>query len=280
VTTKFKNTEKPRILVVDENAKILTSVQETAEFDQFRIATAASVAEALHLINAEPFDVLLSDWRMTEFGAGFAVVSAMHKTNSNALTLAYTGYVELKQALDTILLQSYELRVNPTPTPISPKLMDGGGKHGDTRPPAYMERVADILENEVFEILMDWLGRVEHDDELTHVPLNTEERIGQYPRLIWELALRLHVPRDQDTQRTEAAIEQGRRRQSQGYSMGMITEEFRLLKLSIFEALYTGMSAGDFRIVLSNAETITDECDCQLRQILAGFTRQTVSIAA
>jgi len=112
------------------------------------------------------------------------------------------------------------------------------------------------------------------------VPLNTEERIGQYPRLIWELALRLHVPRDQDTQRTEAAIEQGRRRQSQGYSMGMITEEFRLLKLSIFEALYTGMSAGDFRIVLSNAETITDECDCQLRQILAGFTRQTVSIAA
>jgi hypothetical protein len=79
---------------------------------------------------------------------------------------------------------------------------------------------------------------------------------------------------------SEAAVEQGKHRPSQGYSMGMIVEEFRLLKLSIFETLYNGLNRKDFRIVLADAQTITFECDCQLRQTLASFTRQALKSAA
>ena len=142
------------------------------------------------------------------------------------------------------------------------------------------ERVATILENDVFDILMDWLERVAHDDELPRIPVSTEERIGQYPRLVWELACKLRSRRRRVAQETsEAAIEHGRRRKSQGYSMGMIAEEFRLVKLSIFEDLYNRLNKEDFRFVLSNAQTITDECDCQLRQTLASFTREIARVA-
>ena len=46
-------------------------------------------------------------------GDGFTVVSAMRHTNENAITLVFTGYPALKEAMQAILLQADEILVKP-----------------------------------------------------------------------------------------------------------------------------------------------------------------------
>jgi DNA-binding NtrC family response regulator len=117
VAAKIKGVEQPKILVVDEDEQVRTSVEKVLEAKQVQITTTARVDEALYLIDTEPFDVLLSDLHMTEAGDGLAAVSAMHNKNPDALTLVYTGYPELRQALDAILLRSDEASANPNGIP-------------------------------------------------------------------------------------------------------------------------------------------------------------------
>jgi CheY-like chemotaxis protein len=84
---KPKQTEPPRILVVVDGEQIRASLQRLLDSYGVQIAAAASVREAHYLINMESYDVLLSDWRMTEVGGGLTVVSALHNKNPDALTL-------------------------------------------------------------------------------------------------------------------------------------------------------------------------------------------------
>ena len=72
-----ENTEQPKILVVDDNEQVRTTLATILGASQFRVTAAANVAEALRLINTELFDVLLCDLHMPGAGDGFTVVSAM-----------------------------------------------------------------------------------------------------------------------------------------------------------------------------------------------------------
>jgi ActR/RegA family two-component response regulator len=266
-----KTTEHPKLLVLDDNEQVLTSIEKVSEANKLQIATAANVGDALNLIDTEPFDVLLSDLRMTADGDGLTAVSAMHKTNPNALTLVYTGYPELERALDVILLQSDEVLVP----------FEGTHEKVKKRQTIDIERIATILESDTSATVVDWLDRVERDGELTHVPLSREERAGHLPKMIMELAQRLRAPRKQRTKsRSEAAMLQGLIRHSQGYSIPMMVEESRILQVCIFQTLYNGMSSEEFGLLLLFKKTITDECDSQLRRTLASFARQAAKIAA
>ena len=59
--TKNQKTEQTKILLVDDNEQVRTTLSIVLEMSQFRVTAAANVGEALHLIDAEPFDALLCD---------------------------------------------------------------------------------------------------------------------------------------------------------------------------------------------------------------------------
>ena len=124
------------------------------------------------MIDTEPFDVLLCDLHMTETGDGLAVVSAMHNKNPDALTLVYTGYPELRQALDAILLRSDEASANPSGIPWLHEPTHEKLEGREARLATNEQRVAAILERDVFLTIIDWLDRVERDGEMTRVPLS------------------------------------------------------------------------------------------------------------
>ena len=109
MTTRTENTEQPKILVVDDNEQVRTSLKAVLEASQFRVTTATNVSDALHLIAHESFDVLLSDLHMPGPGDGLTVVSAMRHKNPDAVTLVFTGYPAMHEALDAILLQADEI---------------------------------------------------------------------------------------------------------------------------------------------------------------------------
>jgi hypothetical protein len=91
----------------------------------------------------------------------------------------------------------------------------------------------------------------------------------------------LRVPRNLGTKQvSEAAVQHGKVRQSQGYSVPMVIEESRILEVSIFNTLQKNLSSVDFSLLLTDVMTIADECDSQLEQTITSFMGQTAASAA
>ena len=100
--------------------------------------------------------------------------------------------------------------------------------------------------------------------------------------LIRELVHRLRVPRSLGTKQvSEGAVEHGKIRRSQGYSIPMIIEESRMLQVSIFHTLQSNLNVVDFSLLLIDVMTIADEVDSQLKQTIVSFSESSaVNMAA
>jgi DNA-binding response OmpR family regulator len=274
-------TEQRKILVVDDTEHVRESLRAVLEANKFLVTTAASLGEALHLIDTERFDVLLCDLHMPGAGDGFTVVSAMRHTNPDAVTLMFTAYPALQEAMEAILLQADDIFLKPmAPATLVAQICEKLDKRSP-RKLTNIERVAAILQRDAPVTISDWLGRVEREDELTCVPLSKEQRMGHLPKLLQELVQRLRVPRNLGTKHvSEAALLHGKVRQSQGYSIPMMVEESRILQVSIFETLRNNLSSIDFSLLLTDVMTIADECDSQLKQTINSFMGQAAAMAA
>jgi YesN/AraC family two-component response regulator len=248
---------------------------------KFRVTTAANVTEALHLIDTQPFDVLLTDLHMPEAGDGFTVVSAMRHTNPNAATLVFTGYPALQEAAEAILLQADEVLLKPMAMPALIAVIRETLDNHRLKKTTNTERVASILERDATATINDWLDRVDGEDELTCIPLSHDQRTGHLPKLLQELVHRLRVPRSLGTKQvSKAAVQHGKVRQSQGYSVSMVIEESRILQVSIFNTLQKNLKTVNFSLLLTDVMTIADECDSQLKQTINSFMGQAATIAA
>ncbi len=272
---------QPKILLVDDNAELRKAIGAVLGDSKFQVTTAANVTEALHLIDTQPFDVLLTDLHMPEAGDGFTVVSAMRHTNPDAVTLVFTGYPALQEAADAILLQADEVLLKPMAAPaLITVIRETLDKHR-VKKPTNTERVASILERDATATINDWLDRVDGESELTCVPLSHNQRTGHLPKLLQELVHRLRVPRSLGTKQvSEAAVQHGKVRQSQGYSVSMVIEESRILQVSIFNTLQKNLKTVNFSLLLTDIMTIADECDSQLKQTINSFMGLAATTAA
>jgi DNA-binding response OmpR family regulator len=281
MATNIEKADQPRILLVDDNEMVRTSLRAVLEINQFHVTPAANVGEALHLIDNEPFDVLLCDLHMPGAGDGFTVVSAMRHINPQAITLVFTGYPALKQAMDAILLQADEILVKPMAIDALVALIRQRLEKRGTRTLTNIERVAAILERDSQATIHNWLERVNKEEELTAVPLNKEQRTGHIPTLIQELVQRLRMPRKLGTKAvSEAAVLHGTVRFAQGYTIPMIIEESRILQVSIFQTLQNNLTTVDFSLLLIDVMTIADEVDSQLKQTIISFGKQADRVVA
>lgn len=272
---------RPSILLVDDDPIVRETIKAVLELSEFRVTTAENVSEAIHLIDTGPFDVLLSDLHMPGAGDGFTVISAMRHKHPDAVTLLFTAYPALKEAMEAILLQADEILVKPMPIPEMVALIRERLDKRSARPASYTERVATILERDSTAIITEWLGRVKEDSELNFIALNDEQRTGHLPQLLRELVHRLRVPRRLGTKQvSEGAVMHGKVRSSQGYTIPMIIEESRILQVSIFHTLQTNLKIVDFSLLLGDVMTIADECDSQLKQTIVSFSETSGVLAA
>jgi len=266
------NTEQPSVLLVDDNEQVRTTLGAVLEANQFRVTPAANVSEALQLIGKHTFDVLLCDLHMPGAGDGFTVVSAMRHTNENAITLVFTGYPALKEAMQAILLQADEILVKPMDVAELVELIREKLAKRGKRAPTNIERVASILERDSQVTIQNWLARVRLEPELMAVSLSDEKRTGHLPKLLSELVHRLLNPRSLGTKAvSNAAVSHGKVRAAQGYSVSSLVEESRILQVSIFETLQNNLGTVDFSLLLLDVMTIADEVDSQLKQTISSF---------
>jgi hypothetical protein len=131
--------------------------------------------------------------------------------------------------------------------------------------------VADILERELHPLIEAWLVRVEKESDLTHIPLNHDERTGHLPHLIHDVIKCLRMEAGTKAPISKAAGEHGDLRRKQGYTAPMMVEESRLLQVSIFTTLNENVKRLEFSALLPDVVTIADEVDAQLKEQMLWF---------
>jgi hypothetical protein len=131
--------------------------------------------------------------------------------------------------------------------------------------------VADIIENQLNDVIKEWLVRVEKEPDLASIPLNFEERTGHLPQLLHDVVKRLRMDDESKAPISQAAAHHGDLRSQQGYTVAMAVEESRLLQVSIFSILHRSQHHLEFSTVLPAVVTIADEVDAQLKQQMLRF---------
>ncbi len=150
----------PRVLLVDDNPTALITLQEALTVNGFDVVPAAGVNDALQCIAAEKFDVLISDLHMPESGDGLTVVSAMRNAHPAAVTLVYSGYPEMEEATNAILLQADQILLKPLQIHDLVKVIRENLETGSKATRRATASVATILESDTTQII-DATGWIE-----------------------------------------------------------------------------------------------------------------------
>ncbi len=264
---------KYKILLVDDNGLVLDVMKRMLEANDFEVVSAGGVADALHLIVGNQFDVLITDLHMPNPGDGFAVVTAMRHAHPNTLNLVISGFPDVQGAMAAILLDADEVMVKPVDVEKLSELIRNRLENAKPSLRASKESVASILERDVAITTQRWLSRVQRVQELTRIPLTDDERAEYVPVMTKEIVLRLREKPLMETQASESpsAVAHGQLRYRQGYTAPLLVQESRILQVCIFETIQRNLSTVDFSLVLPDIMLIADEVDSQLTQTVASF---------
>src|SRR5580698_7727885 len=170
------------ILLVDDDEVLRQTLAAVLQQHGYDVTTAGSVPEALKLITAGSYDVLLSDLHMPGAGDGLTVVSAMRHANPKAVTILLSAFPEMNAAAHAILLQADEILVKPMNVEalvaaIKQRLASGSlGMR-------VVETVAAILERSAESTIGEWFKRIGTDEKVMSVSMSYEERCGHLPQV-------------------------------------------------------------------------------------------------
>jgi DNA-binding response OmpR family regulator len=104
---------RKRLLFVDDEPGIRDTLPEILRRYGFRVSVAATVAEALELIQKHDFDLLLCDLNIDREGDGYEVVRAIRDVNPSCVVIVLTGYPGLETAIEGIRLSIDDYIVKP-----------------------------------------------------------------------------------------------------------------------------------------------------------------------
>jgi ActR/RegA family two-component response regulator len=270
-----------RILFVDDEAGIRTTLKIILEQHGFEVTIAATVPEALEHLNHATFDVLLSDLNIGQPGDGFTVVSAMRRVQPQAATFILTGYPDFDTALQAIRSQVDDYLLKPTDVPT---LIHTIRRRLENRiaiqPEPPLKRVSHLMKEKLGEITKEWLAQVKMHPELASIPLSDKERIDHLPLVIEELASRIDVPADISTNKAKtAAAKHGQDRARQGYNIPLIVIEMRLLQRVLSAVLQRNLIRMDLSTVIGDTVQAGESMQEQLEFSIRGF-QQVVREAA
>ncbi len=101
-----------KILVVDDDSTFCIMLRTFLTKKGFEVKEAFSFDEAVHLIKANDFDVLLSDFRLPEH-TGMDLLAEAKKKSSDTIVILMTGYADIRIAVSAIKKGAYEYVTKP-----------------------------------------------------------------------------------------------------------------------------------------------------------------------
>jgi DNA-binding response OmpR family regulator len=269
------------ILLVDDDQTIRDVLSALLRHKGFEVTVAATVIEALKLINSERYDVLLTDQHMPGAGDGLCVISAMRHANPKTVALLLSSFPEMKAAADALVSLPDDILVKPMEISDLADAITERLSQGRTNRHT-VESVAMILKRSTQECIQDWFDLVQQDNKLTKVPLTREDRCSHLPQVFSDLIERMDTNRPLGIAGplSASAAAHGLIRRKQGYAASMLVEESRILQVCLFQTLQKNLSHIDFSALLNDIMTIADEVDSRLRQAIDCYNSEAASECA
>lgn len=264
-----------RILCVDDEEVIRFTLAAILRKHGFEVTTAATVAEALQKITSEKFDVLLSDLNIGDPGDGLTVVSAMRRTQPDAVTMILTGYPAFETALEAIRQQVDDYIVKPASIPVLVNTIETKlatpPRQRQLPPP---KRVAMLLQEHVERIEDLWLSSIEKDKALSQVPSSKEQRLDYLHGLLAEIIRATQSYGEQTLEHKAAGVRTGSRRDLEGYTPGMMLAEFCLLRRVIAQVVQENLLAVNLSYVIPDLARVNETLDEQAQAALVTLSEQ------
>ena len=267
---------RTRVLFVDDEEAIRVTLPAILTLHGFQVTAVGSVADALDQINKNEFDVLLADLNIGQPGDGFTVVSAMRRTQPEAVTIIITGYPAFETALQAIRAQVDDYVVKPARVEnLLHVIQDRLAGH---MPPPHIppRRLATLLKDHLGAIIEQWLTLIHADSELEKMPLTDEQRADHIPNIIAEMiSMMERRPGIVSSEALADAAEHGRIRRVQGFSIPQILKETRLLRRSIFEVMQANLLAVDVSTLIPDLVQISDSLDVQVKHSIQAYLQDS-----
>ena len=106
--------ESASILVVDDEAAIRYSVSKTLQRVGYSVREASNGEDALDIIRAEAFDVVLTDIRMPPGLDGVELVRRIKDTDPDTVVILMTAYPSLNTAVEALRLGAHVYLIKPS----------------------------------------------------------------------------------------------------------------------------------------------------------------------
>jgi len=266
-----------RLLFVDDEPAIRMTLPLILQQEGFEVTAAATVAETLEYISKEPFDVLLADLNIGQPGDGFTVISAMRRTQPQAITLILTGFPDFDTALQALRSQVDDYLTKPADI----KQLVATLKEKLTAPkrklPLPTKRASTVLRENAEHIVQEWFEATVHDRELSRIPLSKIERLDHLPEILDVLADRVGSQQiEGSADARQAARQHGIQRREQGYRAHQIVAEARLLHNAISNTLQTHLLSIDLSTINSDLMEIGECLHELLEESIQAFEEKTI----
>lgn len=262
---------KTRVLFVDDELPIRLTLPAILEQQGFEVSVAASVPEALELINHTHFEVLLTDLNIGSPADGFILVSAMRRIQPSAATFILTGYPDFQTALEAIRKQVDDYFTKPADIPVLvSSLRQKIHRPRCGEPPC--KRVWTVLSEKSDEILKRWLAEVSVDSRLSSIPMSESNRIDEFPRLLNDLAKALEIGQtDVPSEVLQGAAAHGADRCRQGYTIPMLVTETRILNRVIATVLQEDLLSMNLSTLIPEALKTGEYLETLLEESIRAF---------
>lgn len=261
---------KARILFVDDEASIRLTLPEILKMHGFEVRAEGTVSDALSAIGEDRFDVLLADLNIGMPGDGFTVVSAMRRTQPEAVTIILTGYPAFETALEAIRSQVDDYAVKPANIEELVHVIEDKLRHRAPHRPLPKKRVSAILRESTDSILQSFLEQVRQRSEIATLNLSEEALSDNVPHMLGELIAMLEK-NDGAKRRLTRASEHGHTRREQGFTLPALITEHGILRNLLLHAIQENLLAVDVSNVIPDIVQIEEASEHQLREAVEAF---------
>ncbi|MGD8470442.1 MAG: sigma-54 dependent transcriptional regulator, partial [Desulfobacteraceae bacterium] len=104
--------ENPRILVVDDELNICQSCTKILAKRDYDVSYALNGHDALKMMDAEPFDVILTDLKMSSLG-GMEVLRRVKDAYPDTMVIVMTGYASVSSAVEVMKMGALDYLPKP-----------------------------------------------------------------------------------------------------------------------------------------------------------------------
>jgi CheY-like chemotaxis protein len=262
-----------RLLLVDDEPAIVQTLSLILQHHDFEVTSAGDVAAALQAISTQTFDILVTDLNIGEPGDGFTVVSALRRTQPDAIALIITGFPAFDKALQAIREQVDDFLVKPIHPRELVQAIENTVRSRRVHVPVKSKRISEVVRDSKRSIMDEWLVCMRKKVEgMPHESVPDPELLNHLGPQLEELCRRVEDPRSGVAAAAQdAATKHGQLRKRQGFSPVFMLEESTGIRQVVLNTIHHNLMVLNLSYLFLDLTAMSDSLDEQLAIAMQAF---------